>query len=221
MKNMHKGINLFAICCISLYFFSCNGCHEYQSGKYNFTHEELQINPYNGHEVILFQNPSGDSLHLSAGERKSEIIRIYPNQEDECKNNYHVLEINNIVLSSNGNSWQFSITLAPIPTTTINGYNKSIGFSVSIPGQSKKTQSSASLMFEYDTITGYEYNYSELFFHPSLTLGSKSFTDVYEIKLFRSDMTVEKWVDKIYYTIKLGIIGFSTNQNELWYLSNS
>jgi hypothetical protein len=220
MKNMHKGINFFVISCISLYFFSCNGCHEYQSGKYNFTREELQINPYNGHEVVIFQNLSNDSLHFSAGERTSEIIRIYPNQEDECKNNYHVLEVNKIVLSSNSNSWQFSISLAPIPTMTINLYDKSIGFDVSIPGQSKKTQSSAALMFEHDTITGYYENYSNLGFHPSLTLGSKSFIDVYEIELFRSDMTVEKWVNKIYYTIKQGIVGFSTDQNELWYLNN-
>ena len=215
---MQKSINCLLFCFVSFWLFSCNQCDEKQSGYYKFTPQELQINPYYGHEVILFQNLSGDSLHFSAGDRISNMIQVYPNHEDECKGNYYWLETNNIVISSNSNSWQFSITLTSTPTATSNIYDKVIAFEASIPAQRKKTLSDANLLFERDTITGYMYNYTDLFFHTSLTLGLKSFTDVYEIKLFRSDGNVEYWVNKIYYTIKLGIVGFSTQQNDLWYL---
>jgi hypothetical protein len=123
------------------------------------------------------------------------------------------------VISSNVNSWQFSITLGSNPTTTSNIYERVIGFEASIPGQRKKTLSDRYLLFEQDTITGYQNAYGpDLIFHTSLTLGLKSFTNVYEINLIRGDLNADYWVNKIYYTINLGIVGFSTAQNELWYL---
>jgi len=216
---MHKRINYFIICCISFCFLCCNKCHEKQLGYYNFSPQDLQINPYSGNELIKFQNLSGDSLHFSVGSRVSNMTKKYQVHQDENNCNYYMLATNNMVISSNSNSWQFSITLHSYPSATSNIYDKVIEFESSIPGQSKKTISNANLLYEPDTITGYQWNYSDLFFHNSLTLGSKSFNDVYEIELFLQEATIDKWVNKIYYNIKQGIVGFSTNQDELWYLS--
>ena len=216
---MHKGINYFLICFILFWSFSCDKCQEKQIGYYEFTPQDLQINPYYGHEVILFQNLSGDSLNFSVGDRKTNMIKASQVHQDDCNGNYYMLATNTMVVSSISNSWQFSITLHSYPTATSNIYDKVIEFEASIPGQSKKTISNANLLYEPDTITGYQWNYSDLFFHNSLTVGSKSFTDVYEIELFLQEATLDKWVNKIYYNIKLGIVGFSTNQDELWYLS--
>ena len=194
---------------VSFWLFSCNQCDEKQSGYYKFTPQELQIIPYSGHEVILFQNLSGDSLHFSAGDRISNMIQDYPNHEDECQGNYYWLEKNNIVISSNVNSWQFSITLGSNPTTTSNIYERVIGFEASIPAQRKKTLSDRYLLFEQDTITGPQNAYgTDLIFHPIITLGLKNFTNVYEIILIRVYYNSDDWVNKIYYTIKQGIVGF-------------
>ncbi len=221
---MHKCINYLLLICISFWFFSCGKCPEKQTGKYNFTSEELQINPYNGQEVLLFRSLLEDSVNFSVGDRISDIVKVYPIYVDdgECNGNYTVVETNSTVITSNSNSWQFSIFLRFFPNPSMPGYYKSIKFGAVIPGQNTKTNSDATVIFERDTITGYNYSwpYGDLIYHKSLTLGSKSFTDVYEIELIRNNVTIDNWVNKIYYTIRQGIVGFSNNQNELWFLVN-
>jgi hypothetical protein len=216
---MHKRINYLIICCISIFFLCGNKCHEKQLGYCNLSPQDLQINPYNGNELIKFQNLSGDSLQFLVGSRVSNITKKYSPNQDEYSCNYYMFETNNMVISSNSNSWQFSIILHSYPTGTSNIYDKVIEFQAFIPEQSKNSFSQRYLLFEQDTITGNQYSVGpDLIYHTSLTLGLKSFTNVYEITLGPSDVKVDYWVNKIYFTIKQGIVGFSTNQNELWYL---
>jgi hypothetical protein len=206
---------------VTISFCGCNKnkCNEKQSGSYNFTPEELEIIPYHGHEVLIFQNLSGDSMNFSAGDRISNMNQLYTNPQDECQGNYYLLERNNIVISSNSNFWQFSLTLQPSPTQTSNNYTKKIGFEALIPNQSQYTFSYSAFLFDQDTITINPHaSTSELIFHYTLVLGLNSFKDIYEMGLQRSNGGIEYWVNKIYYSIDLGIVGFSTNQNEIWYL---
>jgi hypothetical protein len=202
----------------SIAFSGCNKCTEKQSGSYKFTDRELQIIPYSGPETLIFLNLSGDTMHFQAGERVSSMIQDYPNREDECKGNYYLLENNTIDISSGNNSWLFSLTLYVTPTPTSDVYSKIIEFEASVPAQRKTTLSDAFLLFEQDSIMRYQSaSGPELIFHDSLTIGSKIFTNVYEINLIREYNNSTDWVDKIYYTISQGIVGFSTHRSELWY----
>jgi len=161
-------------------------------------------------------------VHFSVGDRISDIAKVYPIyvDDEECNGNYTFVETNSTAISSNSNSWQFSIFLRFFPNPSMHGYYKSIKFGAVIPGQNTKTNSAATVIFERDTITGYNYYwpYGDLIFHKSLMLGTMSFTDVYEIELIRDNVTIDKWVNKLYYNIDQGMVGFSTNQNDLWYL---
>ena len=217
---MHKGINYFLICCISICFIYCNKCHEKQIGYYNLSPQDLQIIPYNGNEVIKFQNLSGDSIHFSVGSRVSNMSKKYQVHQDETTCNYYMLATNNMVITSDSNSFQFSILLSTFPSPYISGCYKAITFGSMIHGPSNETSSQSTVIFEPDTIISYDYYwpYGDLIFHKSLTLGTKSFTDVYEIELILQAATINKWVNKLYYNIDQGIVGFYTNQNELWYL---
>ena len=147
MKNIHKGISYFLICYISICFFSCGKCPEKQTGKYTFTSEELKINPYNGHEDLLFRSLLEDSVHFSVGDRISDIVKVYPIYVDdgECNGNYTVVETNSTVISSNSNSWQFSIFLTFYPNPSTPGYYKTIKFGAVIPGQNTKTNTTIGL----------------------------------------------------------------------------
>jgi len=216
-----NSIFYFFLVCVSWWFYGCSKCPEKQVGNYKFTVKELQINPYNGNEILLFRNLLQDSIQFLVGDRQSDIIKVYSiYEEGDCKGNFTSVETNNTLICSNPNTWQFSIFLRFFPNPTISGFYKSITLAAVIREQNKNSNSQTSVIFEKDSITGYDYYwpYGDLIFHKSLTLGSKSFTDVYEIELKLQDATINKWVNKIYYNIKKGIVGFSTNLNVIWYV---
>jgi len=216
---MRKIINYFIFFGILFCFSCCNKCHKKQLGYYDFSPQDLQINPYNGHEVLLFQNLSSDSLLFSAGSRESYMIETYNSQHDEYNCDYYVLEKNDMLITSNNNSWKFSILLSTCPSPSTSGFYKTITFGSVLKEQTIETNSQSTVIFERDTITSYNYYwpYDDLIFHKTLTLGPNSYTDVYEVDLIREDVNFDNWVDKIYYNIKKGIVGFSTHANELWY----
>lgn len=226
LSVLPKKLLIFSISLIlASFFYSCNKCPEKKVGEYRFTSEELQINPYNGNEGLLFKNLTGDSVSLTVGDRSSGMIKVFTIYVDdgECNGNYTLVETNNTVISSNDDSLQFTIFLRFFPEPSVPGFYKSMRVEAKIQDLNKKTISSVSVTFEQDKITGYDSgsgSNEDLLFHKSLTLGAKHFSDVYEFEVHLWSQTGNNWVSKMYYSIQQGIVGFSTHQNELWYLVN-
>ena len=214
----HSSITLF-ILIIQLVLFSGCQCREHQTGKYQFTSKELEINPYNINDRFFLKNLSGDSVEYFVSNRNSSMEKDFGNS-DEYQCDYELYELNVTSIDSKDNLWKFTITLSSHPVLYDTIYYKGIGFSqYTYSNQSNKSMASIGLTYNNNSLYDKYYYGTKLLFHKNISLGPKSFIDIYEIILFQANYGTNLYAKKIFYSIKLGIVGFTTNENETWYLN--
>jgi hypothetical protein len=99
-------------------------------------------------------------------------------------------------------------------------YDKSIEIDVNHPKANNVSSMTFSLAhFNGDTIFAKYPSFDTVYiYHDSLSLGPRSYFKVYEFVLHFSSLRNDEWATNLYYTIKEGVIGFSTNTGNKWYL---
>ena len=97
----HSSITLF-ILIIQLVLFSGCQCREHQTGKYQFTSKELEINTYNINDRFFLKNLSGDSVEYFVSNRNSSMEKDFGNS-DEYQCDYELYELNVTSIDSKDN----------------------------------------------------------------------------------------------------------------------
>jgi len=202
---------------------NCHKCVENQLATYKFSTDELRINPYVGNEVFIFKSLSGDSLKLTVNSRSSTSLKRYQNynasgSSSDCPGDYVTLESNITPITSSNNSWSFLVRLFMEYSFSNNTALKLISTEVTyLPGQQNYSISTGTSRFETDTLFCYETSGSPVF-HNTLTLGPKTFQNVYEVALVTQVIKNERYATYLYYSVAEGIVGFATYPSEIWYL---
>ena len=213
----YSSIFLFVLITQLALFSGCK-CREHEIAKYQFTSRELEINPYTINDRFYLKNLSGDSVEYLVSSRNSSMEKFHGNS-DEYECDYELYESNVTSIVSKDNLWKFSIVLNSYPELHDGTYYKEIGFNeYTYLNQSNKLMASLGLLFYNDSIYDKYYYGAKLVFHKLFSLGPKQFNDIYETTLFQENSGTGLYATKIFYSIKLGIVGFTTNQNETWYL---
>jgi hypothetical protein len=105
----YSPIFLFVLITHLALFSGCQ-CREHQTGKYQFTPKELQINPYNINDRFILKSLSGNSMQYLVSGRYSSMEKAFGNS-DECQRDYKLIESNVTSIVSADNIWKFSIIL--------------------------------------------------------------------------------------------------------------
>ena len=214
----YSSIFLFVLITHLTLFSGCE-CREHQEVKYLFTSKELEINPYNIDDRFYLKNLSGDSVQYLVSSRNSSKVKYF-GSSDECDRGYYLYEFNYTRIDSKDNQWEFLITLSSYPIFQNDIYYNGIGFAESTnPNQSNLKVASRGLLYKNDSIYDYHSSSSApILFHKAISIGPNSFNDIYEITLNLQEYETDLWVAKVFYSIKIGIVGYTTNKNETWYL---
>ena len=220
--------SIYFLLIIVICFFStgCNKCTEHKIAVLQFTPKEQLINPYNGHEALIFRNLNGDSINLIGQGRSSNFTNRHEHivgNSSDCPGDFISMERDLTVFLSKDNLWQFVIILSyDFSFTDLKSDNTLLFDEYTLPLEKNPSISGAQINFETDTIFDNYYNHRDtlLQFHKSISLGLKTFNDIYEILLVEQIYGNGVWATTLYYSIKQGIVGFRTTEDELWYLDN-
>jgi len=208
---------------IAVIFTLTNCCDSHLLEDIRFTQKDLNINPYQGTEHLVFKRISGDSMTFSSGNRGSKYTNRYQKRSygnsHACLGDYVNLESNNTSFQSIDNLLRFNIMLYFDYFVTTPECKKVILLeSHSDPNKLNSTAfSSGVAYFNNDTIYNRRGTFGDSLYtyYHSINLGPKNFYNVYEVYLeaqFLSSVTT------LYYSRKEGIVGFNTQQGEKWYL---
>ncbi len=215
-----SGIRRFLPGLLLLIFSGC-ACREHQDSKYTFTSEDLVINPYQKNELFTLSNLSGDSVQYLVSNRISTMEKAFGNS-DECDRAYDLYESNFTTILSKDYIWRFGIRLNSFPAYQDSAFYHVIGFDQwTNSGQSDLLVASIGLLYRNGTLYNNQGSTSApIIYHKTISLGPRSFDYTYEISMNLQQSGVEYWATTIFYSVKQGLVGFKTNNDELWYLSD-
>jgi len=207
-----------------VYFSSCKKCTQNELANLKFTTEDLSINPYTPNELLVFKNLTGDSIVFPQGKRDTYSSTYHQNPDADynhtCPGNYYSKETNQT------DFYTISGTVSPYLGITLDFqfsfsspvYDKSIfleffGPNKDISGFYGIYLFKTGSLFNYpkgiDTIVGK---------HSQLTIGPRTFTNVYELLGTHMNEGHSEWFSICYYSIEEGFCGFKSNYGTIWYL---
>ena len=198
-------------------------CDSHMIEDLHFSTNDLTINPYSKNDQLFFRDQTGNTFTITILSRNRNVGQIYPYHDysdpNKCKGNYFNSERDETSTTSTG-PWYFTLTLSFDYSFNNPVYDKSITIAVNHPAAYNVTSISYSLAhFNGDTIYGNYPSIDTVFiYHNSITLGPKSYYNVYEFISHYSNHN-DEWATNLYYTIKEGIVGFNTNLGKKWYLA--
>jgi hypothetical protein len=198
-------------------------CDSHMIEDLRFSSSDITINPYVENDQLSFIDQTGSSLIVTIQSRSRNGGHTYPYHDydnpNKCKGNYFNSEIDVTDTKSTG-PWYFQITLSFDYSFNNPVYDKSIEIDVNHPKANNVSSMTFSLAhFNGDTIFAKYPSFDTVYiYHDSLSLGPRSYFKVYEFVLHFSSLRNDEWATNLYYTIKEGVIGFSTNTGNKWYL---
>jgi len=207
-----------------IYCTSCKKCTQSELVNLKFTTEDLNVNPYSQNEWLVFKNLSGDSIIFLHGKRATDSFTYYQypdNQYDHgCTGNYYIMETDqtDFYTSSGSSSPYLGIKLGfnysfNDPTLGkfiyLEFFSPTVGISGFYGFYSFEKDSIFNLPPKYDTIVKK---------HNQITIGRRSFTNVYELYALNREKINNEWFSNAYYSIDEGFCGFKTNSGIIWYL---
>ena len=201
-------------------------CIHNERAKLTFTQGDRSIIPYTGNETLIFKDTIGDSIVFEKGTKKISSNVEYQYTLDEaqehnnCTGDYITTEQDLTGFSaSDGKSYlQFFFT-----NSYTFDYPESIKyFQLSFDADTVEMSFSASYKFSNDTLFPYPYkNHDSIVnFHNQLTIGGKTFSNVYELYAKFIPPHVAEWYIRAYYSTIDGMVGLRTNKGRLLYLDS-
>jgi len=214
-------LNLFAIICIL--FTNCNKCTQQQIAYLQFSSEELNINPYSGNEILIFKDSVGDSVVFPKGIRNTEVSKHYQFDEQTADLDHHGCQGDYYYKSTNSTIKHFATG------NILLDIKLSFYYTFSNPS----TDRCFNLYFSFDSISNfcfqgyYKFKPDSLITDPlsgdavviyykSLTIGPKTFQNVYQLSGDKLSVGQE-WLPTAFYSMQSGLVGFKTNLGRIWY----
>jgi hypothetical protein len=209
-----KKIVLFAsLASVSLLFNQCKKepMKGRLLGEIRLTEDELSYMPYEENDSLKFKNSSGN-IKLLWVTSKVKGDQIAYEDAMNYNSNYHHLESLTIQFADiNGNSQKIEMKTQTRPERTL------VHTSFSPPNMI----SNDSALVTFDSyMDGNKFSTSTDAYHPSITIGNKTFYTVYElVNTFVPYANVDN-LNRIFYAKNRGIVGFKTQSGEEWFLDN-
>ena len=217
-----KQLLFFLFFLSAILFISCqNKCQNSQVADLKFSDEELKINPYTGKERLTYSSSANDNIVFPEGDRYSIEQKYFtdPNSpESACKNNYYYGETNSMY-KNDGNS-VFNIILIYNYTDF---YRSDLRkrFDLYIFIRKLNASFNGSFIFGQDTLMrDISNNYDSIVdFQMTKVIGPRTFDKVYELYAHNEGAKDTAWIPTVFYSIKQGLVGFKTNNGNIYYSS--
>ena len=210
---------LIVITCISLLFSQCkkeeeNIISESQMlGTVELGKSGMELVPYQLNDTLTFKDSLGNSQQFIVVNKRTQFKRYHKGGGGtDLTSDYYDIEALNVILKGyKDNYFTFDLT-APLPKDISNFHiNKyylyiNMNLDISVPSSS---------YFSYIDTMDFYYNLEgeAIPFYSSITLLNNTYSSIYEL----ADNSA---AEKVFYSTSLGIVGFRTKDNELWYLDN-
>lgn len=216
---------LYCFCCIAT-LSDCNKvkCVQHEVAYLPFTEGDRSIIPYTGNEILIFKDTIGDSIIFEKGLKtiSSKVEYEYSDHEAEehnyCRGDYITSENDEIDFYSKIGSGYLQILL-------FNGAYFKNPKSVKLilfnfqPGDDVSLRFDADFMFSNDTLFNKPNNLDSITgFHHQIIIGSKTFTNVYELYGYNHVSDSNEWYKTAFYSLIDGLVGLRTNSGRLLYL---
>jgi hypothetical protein len=203
------------------FLIGCHKCVQNNVADLRFTPEELNINPYSHQDTLVFRNEVQDSIVYLFSSREihtskyfeigSEEAKLYHN---DCMGDFYETEQDLTVFRQPLDSvYGMAISLSFLYSFENPTYNKE--FYLQIIGGAYNAGTFI-YNFEKDTILK-SYSSQPLKFYSVIQIGPKIYSNVYE---FICDTTQQYQIQKAYYSITEGVIGFEPKDGPIFYLVN-
>jgi hypothetical protein len=217
-----KQLIFFLFSLSAILFISCqNKCQNSQVADLKFSDEELKINPYTGKERLTYFSSANDTIVFQEGDRSSMSQKYLtdPNSpESACRNNYYYGEVNYMYKNSE-NSF-FTITLSYKYTDFYKNDLKKV-FLLNIGIKKLDASFYGSFTFGQDTLmNGTSISSDSIVdFQMTKVIGPNTFYEVYELQGQKEGPKDTAWISIVFYSIKQGLVGFQTNNGNVFYSS--
>jgi len=199
-------------------FNSCHKCQEKQYATQTFSQQEIKIIPYTGKETLIFKNSTNDSIVFIGVVRKSGQSKLFsndPNGDDamkyDCFGDYYYSEFNSTTFRYNPENRTFEASLGFSNMFRTGNLEKLIGFNLSSLNPTF-SYNYETFCFSADSIfnsSSFPYN-KVIAYYVSYQLGNIYYQQVYKLGC--------KSGNYLFYTIKDGLVGFVTNDFNLYTL---
>jgi hypothetical protein len=175
---------------------------------------------------LTFKNLNGDSVIFPSGVRKTEINEFHKYDYETakvdhngCQGDYFDADYNWMIKNTNVSNSRLDIHLNFLYTLS-----------------NPTTERELWLYFWFDTISPiycfwgyYRFKFDTLYnepykgdsivsYKPLITIGPKTFNNVYELFCVNPDDRQQEWISIAYYSINQGLVGFKSHFGKTWYL---
>jgi hypothetical protein len=226
---MKSNFSLLFFCICGIFILStCNKdkCNQHEIANLTFTQGDRSIIPYTGNETLIFKNTLGDSIVFEKGLKQisSNVEYQYTRHEalgnNDCQGDYITSEKDEMDFYASigkgflkiyfSNSYSFD---HPVPI-------KYIDF-ILMPTDTVELAFLARFKFSNDTLFNYPNSKDSIIaYHNQITIGLKTFSDVYELYTSYIPLESPEWYKTAFYSTKDGLIGLRTNYGRLLYLDS-
>jgi hypothetical protein len=224
--NFNYYFRFFCVFFISL-LLDCTKekCNQQEIANLKFTPGDRAIIPYSGNETLTFKNYFGDSIVFEKGSKKitSNVDYQYTRHEalafNDCQGNYITYEQDELDFYSSVGYGYLQIILSNSCSFADPKSGKYIVFNFFL-GDSVNLHFDAIFQFSNDTLFDYpNKNDSIVAYHYQITIGPKTYSDVYELYQNNINPEYNDWYKTAFYSTIDGLVGLRTNYGKLWYLA--
>lgn len=214
LKQFLKWLIVISTPFIIVFFCTnCNKCIETYLFTLGFTENDLEINPYQGDETIVFCDTQANTVSFQGNGRYSRELTV-PEITDPykgCRGEYYFMEMNVCGFYSSSNK-DFHIYLDFSDYFRTGNKNKIITIGLSIPIEGIG-HFYGSFSFDEDTLFVVP---PKVTFHDTLDLNNGTYISVYELIGNEIYYSPDEGISTLFYTIKEGIVGYRTNLGRTW-----
>ena len=234
MKKREPIILLFTLLS---FLYSCSKidkkstpCNDTRIGTLRFSPEDFKVVPYTHAQTLIFKSDEGDSVLYNYLKKDSTFFSLsqYGYYRVGCLENYFTIE-KRLTLFNNPDSGKIIINMSfsdPFEDRVVSKFLYfSIYFSDGFPNNDYLCGFKGLYVFTSDSIKTYKkdtvYNGFVKTFHQHVVLGQVQYDSVYELQGSKQSLyyiPCTEYLATLFYTFKLGIIGFQLNTGKTWYL---
>ncbi|MEQ8623835.1 MAG: hypothetical protein RJQ00_08495 [Vicingaceae bacterium] len=173
----------------------------------------MELVPYQLNDTLTFKDSLGNSQQFIVVNNRTQFRRYHKSGGTDISTDYYDVEALYVILKGEKDNF-FTLDLtAPVPRYVSNFHiNKyylyiNMNLDISVPF--------SSWYYSYIDTMDFYYNLEgeAIPFYSDLTLINNTYSSIYELTDNSAD-------EKVFYSTSLGIVGFRTKDNILWYLDN-
>lgn len=200
-------------------------CIHNERAKLTFNQGDRSITPYTGNETLIFKDTIGDSMVFEKGawnigfNVEYEYTLHEAQEHNNCTGDYITVEKDDLnFYAKEGKAYlHFSIS----NSYTFDHPESIKYFDITFVPDTLEMYFSALYKFSNDTLFPYPNNHDSIVnFHNQITLGPKTFSNVYELYAIHIPTNVPEWYNRAYYSTLDGLVGLRTNNGRLLYLAS-